>query len=153
MLKSYVQHLCNTLWEIPVNRGWESWVCSVWRRGVSGESHQWLKGGCKEVRAKLFSSGHKAMGTNWNTRGSVWVARSISVHCRWLSAGTGCTEAVDSSPGKAPTATWSWSWAPCFGCPCFIFFRTPCFYFILNFCFKSLRWCFPKTFYNPYCRQ
>jgi len=40
-----------------VRKGWESWVCSAWRRRGSDliNVHKYLKGGCKEDRTRLFS--------------------------------------------------------------------------------------------------
>jgi len=36
--------------------------------------------------------GQEAVGTNWNTGGSIWTLGNLSLLCRWWSTGTGCSE-------------------------------------------------------------
>lgn len=68
--------------------------------------------GCKEDRVRLFSVvpsyRQEVMGTNWNTRNSVWPPRSNSVLYGWLSTGADCQEkrVVELLPGRFSKATW-----------------------------------------------
>ena len=67
-------------------------------------------------------TGPEAMGTDWNTGGSVWASRKIFLLCRWVSNGTGCPGRVWSpNPWRCSKTVWTWSWAtssrwPCLGC-------------------------------------
>ena len=98
----------------PVRRGWESWDCSAWRRGVlrrisSVSMNTWREGA---MRTKPGSCqwrpvpGQEAVDTKWNTGGSLWTPENTSVLC----TGSGCPESLwgllprdlHKSPGHGP---------------------------------------------------
>ena len=78
----------------PIKQGWESWVCSVWRRGGSGESQQCVQIPERRVHIARFffrvaMSGSQAIGTNQHT---LWTPERTSVLCRWWNTGRSCPE-------------------------------------------------------------
>jgi len=57
-------------------------------------------------------TGPEAMGTNWNTGGSLWASGNIFSLSRWLSTGTGCPGRWWSlHPWRYSQAVWTQSWA------------------------------------------
>ena len=61
----------------------------------------------------------EAMGTNWNTGGSLWTSGNTFSLWGWWSTGTGCPGRLWSlHPWRYSKAIWTWSWAMRSGHPC-----------------------------------
>jgi len=72
----------------------------------------WRKGKVREPGSVQWCLGReeKAVGANLETGGSMWLLRKSSLW-GWLRSGTGCPEAVGSSPWTSPKAAWMQGWA------------------------------------------
>jgi len=76
------------VWSISlVRKGWDSWGCLAQRRYGSGGSYQHVQ--VPEGRVQRGSvAGPEAMGTTWNTGGSLWTSGKGFWQWGWLSTGT-----------------------------------------------------------------
>jgi len=104
----------------------ELWPFSLEKRRLRRDVinvYKYLKRGCKEDGARLFSvvpgarrrgCGHKPGHRRFrmNTRQHFFTVRVTEQWHRMPR------EAVDLPPWKSPKAAWTWSWATCSGWPC-----------------------------------
>lgn len=87
----------------PVRRGWERWGCSAWGREGSGEYlfsvHNYLKGGCRENRARLLSVVPRA---RQDKKTRPWICLNIRKHffaVQAMEPWHGLSETLWSLPG------------------------------------------------------
>jgi len=108
----------------PMRKGWRSWDCSAWRTEGSGGipsryTNNWRED-VKRTEPGPFQwcsvTGGEAMGTNWNTGGSVWTAVTLTLrvteHWHMLLTERLCPGMLWSLyPWRHSKAVWTWSWA------------------------------------------